>query len=150
MENNKRKKLYSISKIIVVTIFAITIFLDSLIVFEGGVYSNISEVYFNSIKIKNIVVLLLSWIITYGVITIIEKLIDKIDGKVYENNNKNKNVFYIFALVILICWMPYILTYFPGGIYSDTISTISQAMGWAEFNNHNPILYKQNHLHMKT
>ena len=58
-----------------------------------------------------------------------------------------KRLFYFLSLaLLLLAWLPYVLAYFPGGVYVDTFSSIISAYdmdghGMALLNNHHPILY---------
>lgn len=45
-----------------------------------------------------------------------------------------------FALLMLL-WFPYLQSYWPGGIYSDTVDSINVALYKDVMDNHNPILY---------
>lgn len=45
-----------------------------------------------------------------------------------------------FALLLLL-WFPYLPSYWPGGIYSDTMDSINTALYKDTMDNHNPILY---------
>ena len=60
---------------------------------------------------------------------------------------KNRKLFYFLSLtLLLLAWLPYVLAYFPGGVYVDTFSSIISAYdmdghGMALLNNHHPILY---------
>ena len=45
------------------------------------------------------------------------------------------------ALFLMTMWLPYLLSYFPGGIFSDTVDSIDMALYKNELDNHNPILY---------
>lgn len=142
--NKNDSKFYLILKIIIVTVFAFTLFLDSILVFSGNIFDKVNQIYFEKVKPINIMFFLLAWIITFFIITIIEKSVDKLEEKVYKKSKKNKSsilFYFIFLIILLICWLPYILSYFPGGIYSDTGSTINQALGIKRLNNHHPILY---------
>lgn len=62
-------------------------------------------------------------------------------------NRKTAWILFIVSFIVLcVCWLPYIMSCLPGGIYSDTFSSIVQAYsmdetGWAGLNNHHPILY---------
>jgi len=44
-------------------------------------------------------------------------------------------------LILLLCWLPCLLTFYPGGVYSDTVASLSMASGESSLSNHNPILY---------
>lgn len=58
-----------------------------------------------------------------------------------EERKKNLLIFVGFLAVIFIPWIPYFFSYWPGGIYADTVDSINMALGKAEMDNHNPILY---------
>lgn len=45
-----------------------------------------------------------------------------------------------FVLIMLL-WFPYLPSYWPGGIYSDTVDSINMALYKKPLDNHNPILY---------
>ncbi len=144
VENIKNDKKYFLVKIIFITIFAFTIFLDSILTFSGDIFSKVNEIYFTNIELKHIVILICAWVISYFVISLIEIMFPKFEKTIEtkkERKTKNKRIFFIVFLILLICWLPYCLSYFPGGIYVDTLSSIQQALENMPFNNHNPILY---------
>ena len=58
-----------------------------------------------------------------------------------ETRKKKLWVLLVFWAVILISWIPYVFSYFPGGIYADTVDSLNMALKKAELDNHNPILY---------
>lgn len=58
-----------------------------------------------------------------------------------EKRKKNPWVLLAFWAIILIPWIPYVFSYFPGGIYADTVDSLNMALKKAELDNHNPILY---------
>lgn len=45
------------------------------------------------------------------------------------------------AVVLLVLWLPYLLTYWPGFIFGDSMSSLSQALGWTGLSNHHPVVY---------
>ena len=143
IEDFKTHKLYFFVKIIVSLIFALTILLDSMITFSGNINGSISETYFNNIEAKNIIIFFACWIITYIVLGCIQVIINKIEKTIYkkENKPKKKRVYFLILAIIIICWLPYILSYFPGGVFSDTADSINQAEGVKEYKNNNPLLY---------
>lgn len=47
----------------------------------------------------------------------------------------------LFALVMLVCWLPYTLTWFPGGLFSDTLNVMAQALGTLPISNQHTLLY---------
>lgn len=46
----------------------------------------------------------------------------------------------VVLLVLCICWLPYFLACYPGGVFSDSFNAIRQAV-WGGLNNQQPILY---------
>ena len=46
-----------------------------------------------------------------------------------------------FFAFIMILWFPYLPSYWPGGIYADTVDSINMALGKMELDSHNPVLY---------
>lgn len=47
----------------------------------------------------------------------------------------------IYAIVMFALQLPYLLTYYPGLIFNDSISSISQALGLLPYYNHHPVVY---------
>lgn len=47
----------------------------------------------------------------------------------------------LLAVVMVVCWLPYMLTWFPGGLYSDTIGVVNQAYGVVPLSNQHTLLY---------
>ncbi len=143
-EQFKNNKIYFLVKLIFCLMFSISIMLDSILVFNGNIYGKIYDNYFTSIKFNNICILVLTFLVSYLVITLIEFLTDKYGKTIFSKHDqkvKNKKYFWIIFIVILLLWMPYILSFFPGGLFADTIVSISEALGFRRIYNHNPILY---------
>ena len=75
-----------------------------------------------------------------------KKIVLTLSGKL-STFMEQKRLFYLVSfLLILIAWLPYVLAYFPGGVYVDTFSSIISAYsmddhGLQFVNNHHPILY---------
>lgn len=46
-----------------------------------------------------------------------------------------------YMAVMLICWLPYFLTYFPGGIGNDDFESISMCLGLIPWTNHHPVFF---------
>lgn len=47
----------------------------------------------------------------------------------------------IVAFLLFFVWLPYLFVYYPGYVFGDTMSSITQALDWAPLNNHHPIFY---------
>ncbi|MCR5798873.1 MAG: DUF6020 family protein [Lachnospiraceae bacterium] len=49
--------------------------------------------------------------------------------------------YFLRVLVMLICWLPYYLTYFPGGIGSDDFECARMCLGIIPLTNHHPVFF---------
>ena len=46
-----------------------------------------------------------------------------------------------YAVILFIMWMPYLLIYYPGFLFGDTLGSIEQGLHISPFNNHHPFFY---------
>jgi len=142
----KSNRLYFASKLLLTLFFSITIVLDRKLVFNGDIFSKVTESYFVKFKLQDILFFFLIWIIAFVITTIIEKCIDRLENTIYtkkQGNQERKSIkpfFGIFTILILF-WLPYILSYFPGGLYVDTLNSVWQFLGFSPYQNHHPLLY---------
>ena len=47
----------------------------------------------------------------------------------------------VYSMLMLICWMPYYLTYFPGGIGKDDFECAKMCLGLIPWTNHHPVFF---------
>ncbi len=47
----------------------------------------------------------------------------------------------VLALIIFAAWIPYLIIYWPGYIFGDSLASISQALGYSGYSNHHPVAY---------
>lgn len=45
------------------------------------------------------------------------------------------------AGLVFLAWLPYLLIYFPGFVFNDSLDSIRQCLGIDAYNNHHPFLY---------
>lgn len=67
-----------------------------------------------------------------------------IDKKSYVPEKKKKvgkNRWWIYALIVLLCWTPLFLAYFPGIVSNDSAAQLSQAVGEEAWSNWHPVLH---------
>lgn len=88
------------------------------------------------------------WLFTVPAIYLLMKgaaFIFKALGAVFfKEQRRGKAGIWVFGgsfLLLMVLWFPYLPSYWPGGIYSDTVDSINMALGKAALDNHNPILY---------
>lgn len=140
----KNNRIYFFVKILFCVAFAFTIMMDSTLVFSGDISQKLSANYFESVTPYNIAIFIITFFISYLIVTLIELFVDKLKNKIYSNKTiqrKNKKIFWIAFIIILILWLPYILSFFPGGVFADTIVSINEALGKTKLYNHNPVLH---------
>lgn len=143
---NKDNKIYTILKLLFSIIISITIILDSALIFNGDINSKLEQTHFNNIDLSGVLKGIVTFVIIYVGMTVIERFSDKIEKNIYVENRKDSKrinmIFFISVFCILILfWLPYLISYFPGGVFADTIAAINQATGEVEITNHNPIVY---------
>ena len=46
-----------------------------------------------------------------------------------------------FAVAIFVLWLPYLVVYYPGLIFSDSLSSLNQIFGYEAWSNHHPVIY---------
>ena len=59
----------------------------------------------------------------------------------YHYKMTNKKVLMFSFLIILLCWIPYFLNYFPGFVNSDTVGEYGMAAGVVKLADHHPIVH---------
>lgn len=47
----------------------------------------------------------------------------------------------LVALVVFVAWLPYLVVYFPGFVFNDSLDSIRQCLGIDPYSNHHPFLY---------
>ncbi len=133
-------KKTSISRLIISCVFSLALFYMSKIVFLGYVFEEnyMEKFYFSEYKI------LFLWIpIVYLLLYIIEKgYIKLINYLSFTDNTKYKKKFCgIFFVIILVVYLFYFLTFYPGGVYIDTWTSLEMLNGEKELTTQQPVLY---------
>ena len=147
LENNN--KIETAILFIVAVIGAINILIGSHIHVEIPYQGTMKNNYFYSFYSIEYLYLIF---ITSGIFRFISQLYtiiknknnDRISSyKTYEfilNKKALKSIF-LYALILFIMWLPYLLIYYPGFIFGDTISSIEQGLHIIPYNNHHPFFY---------
>lgn len=130
----------NLSTIIFSFFFALVLLLDTKLTFNEENMNAFTNVMWGTFSFIDIVWFCFFFFLTYILLKSIVKLYNKLP---IQNGKKKKlPIFKISFLVLIIAWLPYLLTYFPGGVYYDTFASIKQVEnGLSGLTNHNPILY---------
>ena len=150
MENKKKINVgYIVAKLITSIMIGFSYFLDSMLVFNNEPtrlfwgHTNHEEVYFIDPTLKSFILLFIVSVFSYLIITILGKIGEKIKEKFWvENPNKKNDYTFIFIfLALFVMWLPYILTFFPGGYDCNSAYVIREALGLEKITNHYPVFY---------
>lgn len=125
-------------------IFLLSFFFSIMLLFSskiviGDIFSTKKESYVKNFNILDIFKFILLVIITYIILYFITCLLSKI--RKYNDRKPNKKLFFVILILFLLLWLPYILTYYPGGLFADTYYSIEMALHQRGMDNHHPILY---------
>lgn len=139
---NKYKKQISIYYFLFSALFSVMLIVSRHIFYEPYNNSTVDTTYVSDFHILDLGGMLLLIPLVYiamkGIAFCLRAFSAVILG---ENRKKNVWVLFAFFAVISLAWIPYLFSYFPGGIYADTVDSLNMALQKAELDNHNPILY---------
>ena len=126
-------------------ILSIAVILGYHMELHGSMYTGLmTENYMTSLTVNDVIAFLL---LTITITALLEKIITRFTRKVESIEIKctygisNKKAWLGAALIIFILWIPYLVIYYPGFIFGDSLGSIAQALGVAKLYNHHPIFY---------
>ena len=110
-------------------------------IYKDNFYAKYSEVVINNVSVWEIILFLVISIIIYILISTVSLTVYKKHHFFEKSTRKisRKNFLTLFLLFIL-AWTPYLLSYYPGAVYSDAFTSMTQALSF-KINNHHTILY---------
>lgn len=106
------------------------------------IWATVEEVTFSAFSMVDVLWLLLFSLIGAVIIAGLSKLLDIFaENDVASSFRVSARMAVFSAGIMIVCWLPYMLTWFPGGVYSDTLNVIAQASGTAPLSNQHTLLY---------
>lgn len=129
-------------------LFAVSLVLASHVVVTGGVRDLSDKNYISNYTWVDILALVVIFVVvSQGVVRLLNwyrgvaetKLLARSDGSVW--TSLMEKPLWVYVLIICLCWLPWPLSWYPGFIYGDSISSVMQAQGLWGYNNHHPIVY---------
>ncbi len=57
------------------------------------------------------------------------------------SKGKERKGYVLTVGILLLCWLPYYLTFFPGNIGNDTIESVNMCLGNIPWTNHHPVFF---------
>ena len=127
-------------KLIFSILFALTVVLSRHVVVMWNDYSSLENCYFSDVHFIDVIFWIPITILVYLVVTNIPLLKEE---SLFEEKRDGKCLTQLVLsfLAIIILWLPYPLSYWPGGTYPDTMNSVEIATGMAPWNTHEPIGY---------
>lgn len=80
-------------------------------------------------------------VIAFLVLSVLFAVLEHGSGRAEGRSRQAGAVYFIFAAICFLCWLPYFLIYFPGWVSNDTVWQLEQACGWVEPSNHHPWMH---------
>ena len=133
-------------EIVYAVAFGLMTVLSRHTVYSDEVGSSIMTVYISPFKAVDIVIFPVVAVIIYLCIQLIRYLLGKMNPFVFGSRKqltvrKKAILWIVIFAVIMICYIPYMMSCWPGGIYNDTCDSIDIALGRSAMSNQNTVLY---------
>lgn len=129
--------LYSIA-------FGVMCILSRHVVDEPTDRSTVLTTYVIAFSALDIVIYIIAFIGIFCILQIAKRLINIVNVNSAPRNCSKQRlaiVWIIIFVVTIVLWIPYLMSYWPGGIYNDTLDSIHIALGKQEWSNQNTVLY---------
>lgn len=138
----KSIKKYNIWYIVFSVMFSIMLVAGRHVYYDWKTAMSVNDIYVSDFHVVDICLLMIYVPLVYIGLKIISYLLRKAEPKFFGAQRQEKK-FLLWGcfLLIIVLWIPYFMTYWPGGIYSDTVDTLDQALKVKALDNHNPLLY---------
>ena len=102
-----------------------------------------AENYIGRVTVSSIVVLVVTFIVTFLLLTGAERIAATRSHAIVRQTpvKPTRRWFWIFASIMAICWLPWLLSYYPGGVFPDTYWVYDMIAGRIPLTNHQPVFY---------
>ncbi len=139
-KKNKRENIY---RVILSLLLSVQTVCMTRVNFKG-LQKMVDVNYMDSFGVSAIILGIILYIFFYVIICVIDEPIKKFIGKhsvvTHVEDKDRKRILGFWAIIIFITWIPYYLSYYPGGIYADTFGSISFVIT-DKLSNRHPLLY---------
>lgn len=124
-------------------LLALMLVLDRHVINMDASTSTLATTSISTVSIIDLPLLVILAVVAYLLVQLIKYLIVKVTPLIYDKPRTNNTwwIGVILFVFIAICWIPYIMSYWPGGIYNDTLDSIHIALHKEPMNNQNTVLY---------
>ena len=149
-----------IIKILFSLLFALMMALNQMIVTgdpEVEIFTGIDYNYLTQVTGFAVFAFVCSFIGMFVLLTLASKLATRLEKKAQLSSTQNTNtvdisdkinskLLLMFTIVIAVCWLPYLLSNIPGGVFFDNYMVYDIVHGRYPMTNQQPILYTLIHL----
>lgn len=132
-------------------LFSLSLVLSSHVTMSGGYVGKWDKNYISDYSLFDVAAFFL---ITYLAVQIVWRLLHWLGTVsncgffIRETQEKNngwnrlmEKPLWVYVLIMVICWLPWMLAWYPGFVFGDSINSVRQALGLTGLNNHHPIAY---------
>ena len=142
----KRINKEAIPLIVFSAIFAVVSMLGNMAVFNGDVGAGADQNYFRSFAWSDFALFIVLFIGVSALLLFMDYLKSRWSFKEKKksilSDMKIWKIYLAVFILILLAWLPYILTLAPGSVLEDSLDSISQLLDPAvPVNNHHPVFY---------
>lgn len=108
--------------------------------FSGNVRDKYPINYMNDFCFEDLIFFAIAVIIICIVLAVISHYREDLSLLLISRKKISKKMVAACLIIILFCWLPYILTFAPGSVQGDSLNSIRQIQE-GNYNNHHPVLY---------
>lgn len=111
-----------------------------------GSHIDIYDASFTSVSLPDVLYFIILSIFFIAIILLLFRFIEKYGFMIYSTDDSKKIIsltkyYWIVVGILLLCWLPYYLTFFPGNVGRDTIESLNMCLGNIPWSNHHPVFF---------
>ena len=121
-------------------LFSLMLLFSRHVICEPAGKGTVDSVYFTDLHIVDLFV----WLILFVLIYVVLSFLPKVRKDIFfgaKREGKCIGQFLLTFFTMAVCYFPYVASFWPGGIYSDTMGSIEIALGLEKMTSHEPVGY---------
>lgn len=124
-------------------LFTLLFIQGSHITFSGNIAASLKKNYITAWTIRDLGLFLLFFLATFVLLSLLNFIAGNFS--VAKRKALSWKTAFIYVLILsallLLCWSPYLLSYYPGSVLADSLVSIRQALSDRITSNHYPVVY---------
>ena len=124
-------------------LFTLLFIQGSHITFSGNIAGSLKKNYITAWTIKDLGIFLLFFVAIFVLLSLLNFIAGNFS--VTKRNTLSDKATLVYVLILsaflLLCWSPYLLSYYPGSVLADSLVSIRQALSERITSNHYPVVY---------